>query len=274
MNGEVSMFRLIALDIDGTTLNSNHQISKRNIAVIRAAREAGVIVVLASGRPLDGILMHLDTLGLNQDDQFVISYNGALVQRIGDGQVLKSQLLMGKDAKRLGQIAHRMGVHTHVFSLSRGLVTPQLSRYTQHEAFMNDIPWTIMEYDQLKNDEPLMKVMMVDEPDILQMAIDQIPDEFYQDYSVLRSAPFFLEFMHPQANKGNGVAALADYLHISSDQVICIGDAGNDHHMLQWAGLGIAMGNADEQTKALADYVTGTNDEDGVALAIEKFVLR
>lgn len=268
------MFRLIALDIDGTTLNSNHQISKRNIAAVQAAREAGVTVVLASGRPLDGILMHLDPLGLNQDDQFVISYNGALVQRVGDGHVLTSQLLTGNDAKHLGQIAHDMGVHTHAFSLSHGLITPQISRYTQHEAFMNDIPWTVMEYHQLADDEPLMKVMMVDEPDILQNTIDQLPDGLYQQYSVLRSAPFFLEFMHPQANKGSGVAALADYLHIPSEQVICMGDAGNDHHMLEWAGLGIAMGNADEQTKALADYVTGTNDEDGVALAIEQFVLR
>ncbi|MFM2480393.1 sugar-phosphatase [Celerinatantimonas sp. YJH-8] len=267
------MYRLIALDIDGTILNSDKQISPRTIAAIQAASQAGVHVVLASGRPLDGILMHLETLGLTSEDQYVVSYNGGLVQRISDGKVLCSQLLHGSDTKKLGRLAQQLGVHTHAFSLSKGLITPQVSRYTEHEAFMNDIPWTTFDYESLDDDEPIMKVMLIDEPDILEDAISKIPERYYQDYTILRSSPFFLEFMNIHTNKGAGVAALADYLSIPSQQVICIGDAGNDHHMIRWAGLGVAMGNADPQTQALADYVTLSNDQDGVAHVIEKFVL-
>ena len=88
-----------------------------------------------------------------------------------------------------------------------------------------------------------------------------------------RSAPFFLEFLNKNSNKGAGVRMVAEYLGLTADQVICMGDAGNDHHMIEYAGLGIAMGNAMEETKALADYVTDTNDNHGVAAAIEKFIL-
>ncbi|MFM2484734.1 Cof-type HAD-IIB family hydrolase [Celerinatantimonas yamalensis] len=267
------MYRLIALDIDGTTLNSNHQISSRTIQAIHAAQAAGVVVVLASGRPVEGILMHLKTLELDQDGQFVISYNGALVQQLGSTLVLGNHQLTGRDAKRIGTMAQELNVHTHAFSLQRGLITPKLSHYTEHEAFMNEITCTTLNYDQLDDDEPMVKVMMIDEADLLQKAVNRLPVTWHQDFSVLRSAPYFLEFMHPSANKGAGVAALAEHLNIAREQVICVGDAGNDHHMLRWAGLGVAMGNADEQTKALADCVTATNDEDGVAQVIERFVL-
>lgn len=268
------MYRLLALDIDGTTLNSQHKISPRVVEAISQAKAAGVEVVFASGRPVEGIMMHLETLGLNQDGQFVISYNGALVQKIGSNLILGNLQVYGKDAKKIANQAYSLGVNVHAFSLKRGLITPAVSRYTEHEAFMNDIPWTTLDFNELDDDEPLIKVMMIDEPEKLEPAMAGLPSEFYQQYSILRSSPFFLEFMHPDAHKGNGVAALAEYLNIPREEVICVGDAGNDHQMLRWAGLGIAMGNADVETKALADAITGTNDEDGVAQVIEKYILR
>lgn len=79
--------------------------------------------------------------------------------------------------------------------------------------------------------------------------------------------------MNPNSNKGTGVKALADYLGIDASEVICMGDAGNDHHMIEYAGLGIAMENASEDTKAIANYITDTNDNSGVAQVIEKFIL-
>lgn len=267
------MYRLIALDIDGTTLNSKNQISPRTIAAIKAATAQGIYVVLASGRPLDGVMMHLETLGLVGENQFAISYNGALIQRVSDGKVLNSQTLKGRDAKRIGATAKALGVHTHAFSLTRGLITPELSHYTEYEAQMNGIDCHLLDYAHLDDDELIMKVMMIDPPEILQPAIDQLPEAFYQDYTVLRSSAFFLEFMDPSTNKGAGVAALAEHLGIAQDEVICVGDAGNDHHMLRWAGLGVAMGNADLQTQAIADTVTASNDDDGVALVIEKYLL-
>ena len=115
--------------------------------------------------------------------------------------------------------------------------------------------------------------MIIDEEERLEAAIAQLPSDLYQQYTIVRSAPFFLEFMHTNSNKGVGVKALADFLNIKQDEVIAMGDAGNDHHMIEFAGLGVAMGNATEATKAIANYLTDTNNNSGVAQVIEKFIL-
>lgn len=115
--------------------------------------------------------------------------------------------------------------------------------------------------------------MMVAEPSKLTEVITALPSEMREEFTVVQSAPFFLEFLNPASNKGIGVAAIAEYLGIQPEEVICMGDAENDHHMLKYAGLGIAMANAMEETKKIADYITESNDDHGVAKAIEKFVL-
>lgn len=98
--------------------------------------------------------------------------------------------------------------------------------------------------------------------------------EYYDRFTVVRSAPFFLEILNSETvAKGNGVSMLANYLGIKPEEVICVGDASNDVHMLEYAGLSVAMGNAFDDIKAIADYVTHTNEEDGVAHVIEKFIL-
>ena len=116
--------------------------------------------------------------------------------------------------------------------------------------------------------------MMVADPEVLTAAINQLPESLYTLYTVVQSAPFFLELMNPNSNKGTGVAMLAEHLGLDASEVICMGDAGNDHHMIKYAGLGVAMGNATDDIKAIANHVTDTNDNDGVAKVIEEFVLK
>ena len=115
--------------------------------------------------------------------------------------------------------------------------------------------------------------MMVEEPEILQEAINNLPEYLYEKYTIVRSAPFFLEFLNKEVNKGVGVEALANSLGIKREEVICMGDAGNDEHMIRYSGFGVAMGNAFEEIKAVADFVTKSNNEDGVAYVIDQFVL-
>ncbi len=120
---------------------------------------------------------------------------------------------------------------------------------------------------------PIIKVLMVAEPSKLNAVISALPSTLREEFTVVQSAPFFLEFLNPASHKGAGVAAIAEHLGIQPDEVICMGDAENDHAMLEYAGLGIAMANAMEATKQIADYITESNDDHGVAKAIEKFVL-
>ena len=266
-------YKLIALDMDGTLLNSEKAISERNRAAIAVARKKGVYVVLASGRPYEGMQKYLQQLGMTGEDDYVLCYNGAVVERIADGQILNKKILSGKDAKLVADYARQFGLNTHAFSPIRGLITPKINHYTEHEAKTNGLVFTVLDFAELEDDEPIIKAMIIDPPELLEKIASAVPSELAQRYTVVRSAPFFLEFIHPQANKGAGVEALAQHLNINAEQVICCGDAGNDWHMLQSAGLGVAIGNATDDLKAIADYITADHNNSGVAQVIEKFIL-
>jgi Cof subfamily protein (haloacid dehalogenase superfamily) len=140
------------------------------------------------------------------------------------------------------------------------------------EATMNNIPLIIDNPLHDKTFSPI-KIMFIDEPEILEKVIDKLPADIYKKYTVVRSAPFYLEFLNLNANKGLGVDALAKKLNIKQSEVICIGDAGNDMHMVEYAGLGVAMENAFPELKEIANYVTLSNENHGVAHVINKFIL-
>ena len=267
------MYKLIALDMDGTLLNPQGQITPRTHAAIAAARARGVTVVLTSGRPLEGMSAYLIELGLTGPDDYVICYNGALVQQVADHRILRSQLLTGADARAIAHLADELGVNIHGFSVRQGLISPRVSTYTEHESRLVDMPINLVDFATLPLDEQIMKVMMIDEEPLLSRAISQLPAELYQRYTVVRSSPYFLEFMNKQSNKGTGVAALAEHIGLSAAQVIAVGDAGNDRHMIEYAGLGVAMGNATDEIKGLAQHTTARNDDEGVAKVIEQFIL-
>ncbi|QUM81110.1 Cof-type HAD-IIB family hydrolase [Moritella sp. 5] len=267
------MYKLVALDMDGTLLNSQGAISPRNKQAILAAIAQGTRVVLASGRPLEGMTWALEELGMIGNDDYVACYNGTLVYQVAGKKLLRSQTVTGADAKSLASLATKLGVYVHAFSLKHGLITPKHNYYTDHEAKINGLTITEVDFSTLSDDEEILKVMMIDEPEKLSAAIAQLPAEIYQQYNILQSAPFFLEFLHTDSHKGIGVKAIADQFGINADEVICMGDAGNDKQMLVYAGLGVAMDNASDDIKAIANHITASNDNDGVALAIEKFVL-
>jgi Cof subfamily protein (haloacid dehalogenase superfamily) len=115
--------------------------------------------------------------------------------------------------------------------------------------------------------------MIVADPDTLTRISQTLPAQYREEFTVVQSAPIFLEFLNKESNKGVGVKAIADHMGIRAENVICMGDAENDHHMIEYAGLGVAMENAMEQTKHIADIITASNNDDGVAKVIEKYVL-
>ncbi|GIM28716.1 hydrolase [Clostridium polyendosporum] len=266
------MYKLIAVDMDGTLLKEDKTISEETKKAIHRAKTKGVKVVLASGRPIAGITKYLKELDLVNENDYVLSFNGSLVQNSKTEEIISRNVLKGSDLKYLYDVSKEVGVNIHGFS-NDGCITPVISKYSLHEGEINGIPVLEVDYSNVKEDEDIIKIMMVDEPEVLEEAIKNLPKEVYEKYTVVRSAPFFLEFLNKEANKGEGVRALAEHLGIKQEQVICIGDAGNDLHMIQFAGLGVAMGNAFAEVKEAADYITKTNEDDGVAHVIKKFVL-
>jgi Cof subfamily protein (haloacid dehalogenase superfamily) len=266
------MYKLIAVDMDGTLLRRDKTISEKTKKAISLAKSKGVKIVLATGRPPAGVKNYLKELDILDTKDYVIAFNGAAIQNTHSGELLLSTSLSMSDLSYLYSLSKKLEVNIHAFS-SEGLITPKMSKYTGVESTINNIPAQIVDFDSLDPSTRLIKIMMVDEASKLDSAVRNLPQDIYEKYTVVRSCPYFLEFLDKSSNKGEAVKALASHLDISIEDVICIGDAGNDYHMIKYAGLGVAMGNAFEEVKAIADYITRTNEEDGVAHVIHKFVV-
>lgn len=267
------MYKLMALDMDGTLLTTDKKISARTEAAIKAAEAKGVKIVLASGRPLLGINRYLEELDLLKGEDYVLSFNGGLVQNTRTGEIVSKVSLKGSDLKYIYKISRELNINIHAFSAKDGLITPKNSQYTEHEAILNGIDMNIKDFNEIDDDDDIIKVMMIDPQEILDPAIEKLPNEIYKIYNVFKSAPFFLEFTHKEVDKGLGLKKLGEYLGIKREEIIACGDAGNDISMVKYAGLGVAMENAIPEVKEVANFITTSNDEDGIAKVIEKFIL-
>lgn len=267
------MYKLVALDMDGTLLDSQKKLTNRVRSAISSAKEQGIKVVLASGRPFEGMLPTLQELGLDSEEDYVLTYNASLILKVACRTVVNSAILTAQDAIELYEIANNLGVNILAYSMTRGLITPKQNKYTDYEAKLNSIGFTEFDFYDLPADEGILKVMMIDEPEILAGAIKQLPQALQDKYSMARSTPFFFEFMNKDSNKGKGMAALTTHLGLSPEQIICVGDAANDLEMIKFAGLGVAMENATDEVKAHANYITTSNDNEGVAEVFEKYIL-
>ncbi len=267
--------KLIALDMDGTLLLPDHTISPAVKAAIAEARARGIKVVLTTGRPYAGVHRYLQMLDMDQEGDFCITYNGALVQKAGDGSTVAQTTLSYDDYRYLEQMSREVGSHFHALD-RHTLYTANrdISYYTVHESYVATIPLVFCEAEKMPEDIALLKVMLIDEPEILDAAIARIPQEVKARYTLLKSAPYFLEILDKRVDKGTGVRSLAQSLGILPEEVMAVGDQENDIAMITYAGIGVAMGNAIDPVKEVADYITRTNLEDGVAHAIERFALQ
>jgi Cof subfamily protein (haloacid dehalogenase superfamily) len=267
------MYKLIAIDMDGTLLNDEREISLENYEAIQKARQNGVKIVLASGRPLVGFKRYLEELHLISEEDYVVAFNGAIVQSTGGNKIISKTTLGLEDYKELYELSKDLKVNIHALTEDT-VISPKDSKYTSLESEINLIHKNIIAVEEVPYDTDILKVMFIDDAEIIDEIVDKIPETISDKYTIVRSEPFFLEFLHKSVNKGTGVAALAEKLNIKQEEVICIGDAGNDMHMVKYAGLGVAMGNAFPELKRAASFITRTNDEHGVAHVINKFILK
>ncbi|HBS55755.1 MAG TPA: sugar-phosphatase [Stenotrophomonas sp.] len=275
MGRRQSTIALVAIDMDGTLLDPAHKLTERAKAAIAQARALGVHIVLTSGRPVSGLAPFLQELGINGDDDYCIACNGGLVRRLGTGENVAEFPLSFEDFRYCEQVARDIGVHFQALDGQR-LYTPNqdISRYTVIDSHLSHVPLSYRRVEDMDPSMSFIKLMMIDEPEVLDAAIARLPAELTERFAVLKSAPFFLEVFDRRAGKGPSLQKLAEHLGIDRANVMAIGDQENDLTMLQFAGTSVAMGNAIDAVKTVARFETSTNSEDGVAKAIERFVLQ
>ena len=267
------MIKLITIDLDGTLFDHNKNISKDNIEAIKKAKALGCKVVIATGRPMNGVIPVLEKLGLTTDEDYVIVYNGAKILNCGTKEMIFTSTIDGKTVKELYSESIRLGVNIHAFRKSEELITPKHNPYTDVEATINKIEDIIVDFNNIDDNEEFLKCMLVDSDENVTRIMNEVNSKYYTDYSMVRSAKIFLEFLNKNTHKGHALKALANHLNIDIKDTMAIGDAGNDLPMIMEAGIGVAMENSFPEIKALAKYHTASNEESGVARAIERFVL-
>lgn len=270
--------KLVAIDIDGTLINDQREITPQTVTAIKKASAQGVKIVLCTGRPMTGVKAYLDQLGLNDsDNEFVISFNGALAQSTS-GNVLVNYTMSFNDYADWQTYCIKEGVKSqietrdYIYTINR-----DLSPYTVYESDLVSMPIryrTFEELSKMQDQYVIAKAMMVDTKEQIDKAWAELPTEMRDRFSIVRSEDFYLEFMNKQASKGNALQLLSEELGIKKDEVMALGNAQNDDSMIEFAGLGVAMGNSIPGTLKIADVTTADNNHDGVGKAIEKYVLK
>ena len=266
--------KLIAIDIDGTLLDQNKQLTQDNIDAITEARKAGIKVVLCTGRPLSGVKQYLDQLSIVGSDEYAITFNGAMVQDL-DGKVIVNHTLSFDDFLETEMLGRKYNVHYQIETTDKiYAVNKALSPYTIAESFLVRLPVEYLAPEDFTDQIMMSKAMYVDYPEVITKVKQELPDTLNEKLSVVQSETFFIEMMNKEATKGNALSDLAKSMNLTAAEVMAIGDNGNDLTMIEYAGTGVAMGNAIPEIKQAAQYVTSPNSESGVANAIKTYALK
>ncbi|TYR80834.1 HAD family phosphatase [Priestia megaterium] len=265
-------YKMIVLDLDDTLLRDDHTISPRTKKALMDAQEAGVKVVLASGRPTYGMTRIAQELRLEDYGSFILSFNGAKIINCKTKEELFSSTLPPETVHRLDQISRHEEVLIHTY-VGDKIVTEVNNEFTDIESELTGLPIEIVPNFVKAVTEPVVKVLMLAHEEKLVHVEKKLQQQLAGELSVMRSKPYFLEFTEVGVTKGTSLNFLIQQLGITRDEVIAMGDSYNDLAMIEFAGLGVAMGNAPDDIKEKANYITDTNMNDGVAKVVEEFVL-
>lgn len=266
-------FRLVALDLDGTAVQSDGEVSKRLKKTVATCLNAGIHVILATGRMVQSAEPYWNDLGLGEGP--LIAYQGAVVAAMPHKKVVAEVLMPERAARQAVLWATKRQLLTQVYVGQELWVSREDARVRQYIE-RNHIPaWVRGEREILDWPEPPIKLLFQDRPEVLDGLRPELERQLAgHPVRIFKSQPDYLEVVHQSVGKAVGLARAADSLGIPQDQVMAIGDAENDIDMLRWAGFGVAMGQAAEAVKHSADAVTASCDEDGASLAIERWVLQ
>lgn len=266
-------YQLLALDLDGTLTNSKKEISPLTLDALIEVQREGVKVVLASGRPTIGVLPLARKLRLNDYGGYILSFNGGRIMDCKNEELIYNRLLPSDIVPPLFHIVKKYaGVDILAYTRDAILSGIKPNQYTDLESGINHVPVEIVSDFAEQVTEPGNKLLITGEPEIIER-IRQETQAFFRSYlNIYCSDPFFLEIMPAGVDKSRSLLRLLTSIGLTADEMICCGDGYNDLTMIETAGLGVAMANAQPAILEKADYITRSNDEDGVLHVINKFL--
>lgn len=266
-------YKIITLDLDGTLTNSKKEITKPTLDALIQIQELGYKVILASGRPTPGVMPLARELNLDKYGSYILSFNGAKIINCKTMETIYQKILPTNVIPELYNFAvkHNVSIVAHADNIMYS--GNGVNKYAKMESEIVGLPLEVVDDFINHIDFPVHKLLITAEPDDLNSIEKEIKD-YYHDYlSIYRSEPFFLEVMPSGINKAHSLMKLLSSIGMTKDEMICCGDGFNDISMIEFAGLGVAMENAQDVVKEAADYITLSNDDDGILHVIQKFML-
>lgn len=272
-------YRMLVMDMDGTLLTKDKRISEKNRAAIKKAADMGVKIAICTGRIFASARVFGDILGVSTP---IIASNGAYIREKDKDEVIYARPLGVDNARAIIALGHKYNISCHFYTwdtiYTEEIVNAAANYYRWNAGLPADrkVKIEIIEKDRWdglfkKNYDRILKCVADDE-DTEKLKAMRMETSRY-NVEVTSSWHNNFEVMNKGVSKGRAVSYLAGFYNLDRSEVICMGDNDNDISMIEYAGLGIAMENGTDGVKAKADYITLSNEEDGVAHAIEKFIL-
>ncbi|BDR57195.1 Cof-type HAD-IIB family hydrolase [Xylocopilactobacillus apis] len=262
------MNKAIALDMDNTLLNSKKEISRRNKSVLKKLHNSGIKIILCSGRPYNSLRPYLENLDLFQPNDICICFNGGLVESSDAKQKIDSHTISKDDLIPVIKLAESEHFTLDLVAENKVYSLAEFGK-SHYEDYMGKfMPFENTTFDKIPIDVVFFKAMVigsVSENTKLRTQIEKL-----NLFHTTRSHPTFLEILPLKVNKAVGLKTALNYLNIDRKDLIAFGDEANDQEMIEFAGTGVAMGNAVPELKEIADEITVSNDLDGVAVFLEK----
>jgi hypothetical protein len=259
----------VLADVDGTLVTQDKVLSDRAIAAVDRLRERGIAFAVTSGRPPRGMSMLIEPLALTTP---ISAFNGGLIVR-PDMSVLEQKTIPAAIVQPAIELLSAAGLDVWLYSGADWLVRDAKAAHVDRESHtVRFEPTVVKSFDDV---EKVAKIVGVsDDHDLVAQMTEQAREQFGDDVSAAQSQPYYLDITHPRANKGEVVDYVSAHLGVPDTQIATIGDMPNDVLMFARSGLSIAMGNASLEVQRAARRVTASNEQEGFAKAMERFVLR
>jgi Cof subfamily protein (haloacid dehalogenase superfamily) len=262
-------YKMLVLDMDGTLLNDDHQISNRNKEAILKAQAQGIKVVLASGRPKPAMIAYAKDLQLDDYNSYIISYNGGVVTHLKSNTTEFEKKLTASQAHRLYDycIEKKAEIFTYLNDI---IITETENEFVTFEKEITGMDLNLVSSFKNTIQVAVEKCIITEKPENMVALMTNLKDAM-PDMSISMSQPFYLEVAPSNVNKAAGIDYLAKKYKISQEQIIAVGNAGNDLAMIQYAGVGVFVANADKELHIHANCIVASNNEDGVAEVIYNY---
>lgn len=270
-DGDAMEAKALVLDIDGTLTNSKKEITAATKEAIQDIMKRGHKVILASGRPTAGMRRYEKELELERYGGYLLSFNGARVIDCYTGEVVYRRLLPLTFVPELYRFAKKNGCGLVTYLGDEVISAFPIEKYVETEARINGIPVREVENFPAFVDFEINKCLMTAEPERAAVLVEELQERYGKTASIFRSEPYFMEIMPYQVDKATSLDRTLLSVGIRRENAVCCGDGYNDITMLRYAGVGVAMGNAQKEVKEAADYITAANDDDGIVQVIETF---